>query len=174
MRGPLASAVIGMIIAVSGCASQYGHEAATLPPETRVRVWHDNSCCANPLVGDLVAYDADSLRMRAVGDGKVVALPWISIGSIERSHRASRTVAGLAIGFVAGSVTGIVAGVSTACRNCDGDWRGFGAVVGGAAGAVLGTLAGAVVGTNIPHEVWERVPLEIPSARSTETDPKLP
>ena len=167
MRALSASGVIGLIIALSGCASQYGQESAGVPPEARIRVWHDNSCCANPVVGNLVAYDSDSLRLRADGSNKLIALSRISIRSVERPHRASHTVPGLGLGLILGGITGGIAGRATACSHCDGDWRGLGAAVGGAEGIILGGLAGAIIGSFVEHEEWEPVALGIPSAATS-------
>ena len=54
MRALSTSGVVGLIIALSGCMSPYRLEPTELPPETRIHVWHDNSCCAKHIVGNLV------------------------------------------------------------------------------------------------------------------------
>ena len=171
MRALSASGVVGLILVLSGCASQYRQETAAIPPETRIRIWHNNGCCAKPIVGRLVAYDADSLRVRAEGSNTLLALPWISISSIERPHRASHPVAGLGLGILVGGIAGVLTGRATSCSHCDGDWRDLGGLVGGVEGALLGAMAGAGIGAVVGHEEWESVPLEIPLARSTSTGP---
>lgn len=150
-------AVFAFVLASSGCATQT-HELSDVRPETRLRVWHnDKACCASPVIGTLVNYDADSLRLRVSTQPQPLALSRVSIDRIESERQAGHAGSGALIGLAVGTVTGAIIGYSTACSHCDGDWRPLGALFGGAVGAVAGTLAGIIVGVGIRRDIWDPV-----------------
>jgi hypothetical protein len=70
--------------------------------------------------------------------------------------RRRHTVAGMTVGYLAGTAAGIALGATEASRH-ESEWSGLevvaGAVVGGAAGLVLGTVVGALAVT----DEWQSV-----------------
>jgi hypothetical protein len=127
-------------------------------PGAFVRVTHSAVCCSSPLIGDLVSVDVDSLtiapKMRSVSTASAT-LAKTSIVSLDVRRRVgSHKGVGALVGLLVGTVGGAVAGYSTACSHCDGDYRPVGALFGGVGGLFLGMIAGAIVGYTQPRYEW--------------------
>ena len=150
---------LALALAGTGCASAREKNLPdVMSPDIRIRVWHnDRACCANPLIGTLFSYDADSIRVRLPTQTEPIALSRASIDHMESARRAGRAGVGSLTGFGVGTVAGAILGYSTSCSHCDGDWRGLGMIVGAAGGALYGTIAGAITGLVIRRDIWDPV-----------------
>jgi hypothetical protein len=145
-------------MAATGCVLPKTQDLYALNAGVRVRVWHHSSaCCVSPVIGTLVNYDVDSLRLRVPAQPQLLVFARASIDSLQSARRATRTGRGALIGLGIGAVSGGIFGFSTTCSHCDGDWRGFGMLVGGGAGAILGVFSGAMIGTFFRRDVWDPV-----------------
>lgn len=156
-RALVLSMVLISVVACTGCATPIKRELSDVSPETRIRVAHNSPCCASPVIGTLVSFDADSIRVRVPSHEQTVALSRASITWMESAHSAGRSGRGALIGLGLGTVAGAIVGYSTTCSHCTEDWRGFGLVTGAGAGAIMGTIAGLFVGLGIRRDIWDTV-----------------
>lgn len=147
-----------LLAVLSGCATYTPPRLSEVTPETRIRVTYQDTCCSRVVAGQVVGYDADSLRLRVMAStGAALALPWPSIKSVESAHRELKAGTGAAAGLFVGALAGAISGYATSCSHCDGDWRGAGAAFGAVGGGLAGTLLGAIIGVSIEHDVWDPV-----------------
>ncbi len=113
----------------------------------------------NPLVGELVAWQGDTLVVQESRSPSPVRLPQGAVQRFEVYH-SGRTGArtGAIIGFIAGGAVGFLVG--TALEDENEDYVMPPPLSGALAGAPLGLLSGIFIGRAVkPAGRWERVPL---------------
>ncbi|NIM51536.1 MAG: hypothetical protein GTN62_12050 [Gemmatimonadales bacterium] len=131
-------------------------QAPTLEPGARVRVTVPHlgltrhAATFETLRGDTLVVVADSVIYCTLA-----SVTRLDAHQGRRGHPAQGALIGLAVGAVAGGVTGAVGcGTSWWCTTQKG--VSLGAVIGGLTGALLGTGIGALIKT----DRWEQVPLD--------------
>lgn len=160
-RGTMKSA-FSMLLLVTACASAHSENQAPQPmasiaPGDRLRVTHDGQCCASPSIGLEQSLSRDSLVLQPGVGAPRFAIARSNITQIERWNQGRRHKAvGAALGFVTGAALAGVIGYQSQCRNCDGDWRPFGAIAGVIVGGGAGLVTGVLLGMR-RHGFWETV-----------------
>jgi hypothetical protein len=156
-----------VLLVSSTCLLALPHSAAQQLGQ-RVRVLATTDTAARWIVGDLLAQDSDSLRLRVGGQAQPVSVARRSLQRLEVGRGQQRAVlAGARIGVGLGVLIGaIVQASGQAARSCDGWFSGLcsldhearvvqAGLIGGAVGGVLG----AALGYGVRVERWERLPL---------------
>jgi hypothetical protein len=143
------------VLPVARIASQ---QAPRLKPGDRIRA-QAPSASPGPLVGTVVAFQADSLMVQ--GDTKSWRLSLASITRLDISQgRRSRAGLGAGIGLLVGA--GVGALIGSGCDaivvpvSSEAGCVVVGAAVFGGAGALVGAVTGALMRT----ERWAEVPLD--------------
>jgi hypothetical protein len=134
----------------------------------RIRVLATTDSAARGIVGDLLAQDSDSLRLRVGGQAQPVSVARRSLQRLEVGRGQQRAVVtGARIGVGLGVLVGaIIEASSQAARSCDG-WltslcnldRKARVVQAGLIGGAVGGVLGAALGYGVRVERWEGLPL---------------
>jgi hypothetical protein len=153
MRPPsMTRLIVSSLLLITACSS--GTTAPNVAPtpvssglssRDRIRVKHNSPCCANPSIGILTSSTRDTLQLQSGTQSHAIpreSITEIARWNVGRTHKG----AGAGFGFLIGVLAGGAIGYSTACANCDGDWRPLGATAGGVLGGGAGTLAGLLFG----------------------------
>ena len=141
--------------------SDLAAQETRLSPGTDVRLLVSPS---RDIRGDLVEWNADTLRLQDPGSGFVHVLPTLGIERLRVSEPRTRgqgALRGLLIGSIVGALSmgGVATIAESSCSGfCLGPGGAFlaGAIVGGAGGGGIG----AAVGSMSPGKRWVDVPLQ--------------
>ena len=158
--------LVAVLIASSGQRSA-GQNIPVLAPGSRVRVSTASSYA--PVVGTVIAQEADSLRLLVAGRGAPVAVAFASIRDLEINRgRHSNAGRGALIGLGVGAGAGLLLGVAASSCGAE-DWICPGPAAVPAMALLVGSLGtgiGALIGLTSSSERWERVswdrPLTVP------------
>ena len=143
------------VLPVARIASQ---QAPRLKPGDRIRA-HAPSASPGPLVGTVVAFQADSLMVQ--GDTKswrlsLASLTRLDISQGRRSHAGLGAGIGLLVGAGVGAVIGSGCDLTVVPVSSEAGCIAVGVALVGGAGALLG----AVIGSHTRTERWAEVPLD--------------
>lgn len=153
-------------VLVLGTFSSAAAQEASVATGSRVRLWTEVNEKGRPAgprtMGQIAAWNSDSLILNPVGAGNRRSIPITSVSRMDVS-RGQRSMGmgalrGGALGLIIGGATGMVLGYTSG----DDDsflfnrWQDKAAIFSVMLGTP-GTLVGAVVGANRPGERWERV-----------------
>jgi len=151
----------------SACLLPLFHSAAQQLGQ-RIRVLATTDTAARWIVGDLLAQDSDSLRLRVGGQAQPVSVARRSLQRLEVGRGQQRAVlAGARIGVGLGVLVGAISQASREpARSCDG-WfsslcsldREARVVQAGLIGAAVGGVLGAALGYGVRFERWQGLPL---------------
>jgi hypothetical protein len=134
----------------------------------RIRVLATAGTPARWVVGDLLAQDGDSLRLRVAGQPYPVSVARRSLQRLEVGRGQKRAVLGGArIGFGLGVMIGALSQVGREpARSCEGWYsslcsldREAHVVQAGLIGGAVGGLLGAALGYGVTSERWEGLPV---------------
>jgi hypothetical protein len=161
----------GALLALSLLAATAGapvESAGNVPAGTRVRVQ-----ASRKLMGQVVASDAEHLRILVDQDHTVVDVPVADIRSLHLSQgrrtRGKAALRGAGWGLLTGVTAGVALGLTLGDDHCTGrpGYWGFDCLLTfsagekaaalGVAGGVLGATLGALSGAVRPGEKWERL-----------------
>jgi hypothetical protein len=154
--------LLGALLLGSVPESLAAQRDSTLVLGARVRAYHTDRCCGNPLVGAVISLTVDSLVVGAE-EGARVALPRAALRSVERGyevrpHAKNAPLLGLAMGAAAGAVAPLIA---TDCQDDEicGSMKPLFALIGAGVGSLVGGFVGMVVGQSMRREEWRMVRL---------------
>lgn len=162
MRSPsMTHLIVSSLLLITACSSGTAPTVAPTPVSSglssgdRIRVRHNSPCCVNPSIGILTSSTRDTLQLQSGTQSH--AIPRENITEVARwnagrTHKGSGAGVGLLIGLLAGGALGY----SSACANCDGDWRPLGVIMGGVLGGGAGALGGLLFGAQ-RRGFWEVV-----------------
>src|SRR5438132_779879 len=154
-RLALRSVVVGLMASLIGATPVVAGEPSPPALDSRIRVTAPG-VLGKRVVGRLMAFDADSLKLQPEGARETLEVPRAAITRLEVSRRPARrghgAVMGLLGGLGAAAVIGVMAGHSCA----PGAWLCFDRSDTAAMAAVLTVPLGVLVGIGAaPGERWE-------------------
>ena len=143
-----------IILLLLACPTDLGAQESSVAPGARVRL----SVASSPgqLIGEVLALEADTLRLSIEGTNRSLLIRIAEIESLEISRRAQRSwVPVAAVGLLVGAGAGALIGQEV---TTDGEAVAevfYGAIAGG----VAGTVAGVSIGKKMGAERWEGMSL---------------